>query len=62
MRVYTGDFVGGVDEFDHEFFQISPRKSTDPQQRILLRVACEALEREGCVPLQFLIKALQAAR
>jgi phthiocerol/phenolphthiocerol synthesis type-I polyketide synthase C len=37
------------DEFDAEFFAISPREaaSIDPQQRLLLEVACEALEDAG---------------
>lgn len=37
------------DEFDAEFFAISPREAAaiDPQQRLLLEVACEALEDAG---------------
>lgn len=41
-----------IDEFDAEFFQISPREaiSMDPQQRLLLEVAWEALEDAGQIP------------
>ena len=37
------------DEFDAEFFAISPREAAaiDPQQRLLLEVAYEALEDAG---------------
>ena len=40
------------DEFDAEFFAISPREAAamDPQQRLLLEVACEALEDAGIPP------------
>ena len=40
------------DEFDAEFFSISPREAAamDPQQRLLLEVAWEALEHAGVAP------------
>ncbi|MCB0939937.1 MAG: type I polyketide synthase [Mycobacterium sp.] len=43
------------DEFDADFFAISPREAAamDPQQRLLLEVACEALEDAG-IPLRAL--------
>ncbi|MGB9308900.1 MAG: type I polyketide synthase [Mycobacterium sp.] len=40
------------DEFDAEFFSISPREAAamDPQQRLLIEVAWEALENAGIAP------------
>lgn len=51
-KAHTGNFLDHVDEFDHEFFNISPReaRSMDPQMRILLHTAYEALEDSGYVP------------
>ena len=45
-------FVPGIDQFDFQFFGISPRESAqmDPQQRLILEVAWEALEDAGQVP------------
>ncbi len=52
MKAHTGNFLDEVDKFDHEFFNISPReaRSMDPQMRILLHTAHEALEDSGYVP------------
>ncbi|GAW03534.1 polyketide synthase [Lentinula edodes] len=52
MKARTGNFIQGADEFDNRFFKISPReaKSMDPQQRVLLHTAYEALEDSGYVP------------
>ncbi len=49
MNTRWGGFVAGIDEFDAEFFGISPREATrmDPQQRLILEVAWEALEQAG---------------
>lgn len=48
----AGGFLDGVSEFDADFFRISPREALamDPQQRMLLEVSWEALERAGIDP------------
>lgn len=45
-----GHFLDDVAEFDPEFFGITPAEGalTDPQQRLFLEVAWEALENAGC--------------
>ena len=46
---FWGNFLRDIEAFDHGFFKKSPREavSMDPQQRVLLQVAYEALESSG---------------
>ncbi|MFI5782899.1 amino acid adenylation domain-containing protein [Nocardia sp. NPDC051570] len=47
---HRAGLLSGIDEFDAEFFGVSPREaaSLDPRHRLLLEVAWEALEHAGC--------------
>ncbi|KUI60245.1 Conidial yellow pigment biosynthesis polyketide synthase [Cytospora mali] len=48
-RAWYGNFLHDHDTFDERFFKKSPRElqSTDPQQRLILQVAYQAVEQSG---------------
>lgn len=48
-RTFYGNFVDQVDNFDHAFFRTNPKEAMnmDPQQRILLELAYQAMDSSG---------------
>jgi phthiocerol/phenolphthiocerol synthesis type-I polyketide synthase E len=53
--VRAGAVLDGIEEFDASYFGYTPREAEiiDPQQRLFLERAVEALERAGCDPDRF---------
>ena len=52
MYVRKGYYLNNVDQFDPQFFGLSPREadSLDPQQRMVMEVSWETLEHAGIPP------------
>ena len=52
MTTRWGGFLDDIDQFDADFFDISPREamSLDPRQRLMLELSWEALEDAGLAP------------
>ena len=48
-RKWYGNFIQDYDTFDHKFFKKAPREmaSTDPQHRLILQIAYQAVEQSG---------------
>ncbi len=48
-RKFYGNFVDQVENFDHAFFRTNPKEALnmDPQQRVLLELAYQAMESSG---------------
>jgi acyl transferase domain-containing protein/acyl carrier protein len=49
VEYYPGSYMEGIDEFDHEYFQMSPREAslTDPVHRLFLQTVLQAFEDAG---------------
>lgn len=49
QKKWYGNFIQDFDTFHHKFFKKSPREmaSTDPQHRLMLQVAYQAVEQSG---------------
>lgn len=49
VEFYPGSYMEGIDEFDHEYFQMSPREAslTDPVHRLFLQTVFQAFDDAG---------------
>ena len=58
QRKWYGNFMRDVDAFDHKFFKKSPRESAsqDPQQRLMLEAAYQAVQQSGYFSLPYVDK------
>ena len=52
IYVRKGYYLDNIDQFDPQFFGLSPREaeSLDPQQRLVMEVSWETLEHAGIAP------------
>lgn len=52
MYVREGHYLDDIDQFDPQFFGLSPREaeSLDPQQRLVMEISWETLEHAGIAP------------
>jgi len=52
MYVRHGHYLDNIDQFDPQFFGLSPREaeSLDPQQRLVMEICWETLEHAGIAP------------
>lgn len=52
MYVRHGHYLDDIDQFDPQFFGLSPREaeSLDPQQRLVMEISWETLEHAGIAP------------
>ena len=52
MYVRKGHYLDDIDQFDPQFFGLSPREaeSLDPQQRLVMEISWETLEHAGIAP------------
>lgn len=48
-RKWFGNFIEDVESFDHKFWRKTPRESSsmDPQQRLMMQVALQAVQQSG---------------
>jgi len=54
-RVLAGGVINNIEEFDAEFFNMTPQEAlvTDPQHRLFLEICHEAFEKAGYIPQKY---------